>query len=310
MGRALIPVTDNPLFKTHPTITAQKGSYSYSIETRNGKTTYSVSDGKNTIAVPIHWVFGAGSQTYVLERNGVFYESLLSYYVAIDGLDTTMGDQSIQPKTVLEAFGCPLATSEVTLCFGCHSTGSVVDHRLHFESLKPGIACEHCHTGAELHLQDISHGKLESAPPRLKQLSSEEISSFCGQCHRTWETVVRNHWMGPINVRFQPYRLANSKCFDGSDRRLSCIACHDPHREVLRDSKTYDKNCLACHARGAKLSLGMTSAHPGATTMPVCPVSQTNCVRCHMPKVQLPGGHQIFTDHDIRIARAGEPYPN
>jgi hypothetical protein len=28
-----------------------------------------------------------------------------------------------------------------------------------------------------------------------------------------------------------------------------------------------------------------------------------------MPKVQPPGIHATFTDHMIRIAKAGEPYP-
>jgi hypothetical protein len=29
-----------------------------------------------------------------------------------------------------------------------------------------------------------------------------------------------------------------------------------------------------------------------------------------MPKVQLPGGHMTFTDHQIRIVKAGDAYPN
>jgi hypothetical protein len=29
-----------------------------------------------------------------------------------------------------------------------------------------------------------------------------------------------------------------------------------------------------------------------------------------MPKVDLPGAHFKFTDHRIRIAREGAPYPN
>jgi formate-dependent nitrite reductase cytochrome c552 subunit len=33
-------------------------------------------------------------------------------------------------------------------------------------------------------------------------------------------------------------------------------------------------------------------------------------VSCHMPKINLPGGHAKFTDHEIRIVRPGDPYPN
>jgi hypothetical protein len=29
-----------------------------------------------------------------------------------------------------------------------------------------------------------------------------------------------------------------------------------------------------------------------------------------MPKIELPGSHAGFTEHQIRIARAGDPYPN
>jgi hypothetical protein len=29
-----------------------------------------------------------------------------------------------------------------------------------------------------------------------------------------------------------------------------------------------------------------------------------------MPKIELPGAHAGFTDHQIRIVRAGEAYPN
>jgi hypothetical protein len=29
-----------------------------------------------------------------------------------------------------------------------------------------------------------------------------------------------------------------------------------------------------------------------------------------MPKVELPGSHSVFTDHQIRIVRAGDRYPN
>jgi hypothetical protein len=29
-----------------------------------------------------------------------------------------------------------------------------------------------------------------------------------------------------------------------------------------------------------------------------------------MPKIELPGAHARFTDHQIRIVRSGEAYPN
>jgi Zn finger protein HypA/HybF involved in hydrogenase expression len=240
-------------------------------------------------------------------------ESLVSFYPGAHGLDTTIGDQSIEPKTLEEAVGRELSNTEAKSCFGCHSTGSVADHKLTLNTVTPGLQCQRCHVNADQHLEAISRGKLTSLPPALTHLSAEDTSTFCGQCHRTWQTVVRNRWMGVINVRFQPYRLANSKCFDGVDARMSCTACHNPHRQLITDEKSYDGKCLACHDKGAKLSAGMIAAHSDQATsqlkMPVCPVAKENCASCHMPKVDLPGAHRAFTDHEVRIVKAGESYP-
>jgi hypothetical protein len=108
-------------------------------------------------------------------------------------------------------------------------------------------------------------------------------------------------------VRFQPYRLELSKCFTGNDRRTSCLACHDPHQQVNHNAGYYDSKCLACHAPQKASNMAGSSTTSAATK--TCPVAKANCVTCHMPKVQPPGIHATFTDHMIRIAKAGEPYP-
>jgi len=51
---------------------------------------------------------------------------------------------------------------------------------------------------------------------------------------------------GINNVRFQPYRIFNSKCYS-DDRRISCISCHNPHEPLKQDAAFYDAKCLACH---------------------------------------------------------------
>jgi hypothetical protein len=301
MGRALQLPAGNPTLSAHPKLTFRSGAYSYTVQTHNGNSEYIVSDGVHTIALPILWSMGAQAQTWVLEHAGNMYESLVSYYPNIQGLDITVGDEHLAPKSLEEAIGRPLGSIGTRTCFGCHATGAVVDHKLNLTSFKPGITCEHCHAGAAAHLSAAMQGDMSVIPPNLANLSSEDISNFCGQCHRTWELVVRAGWRGPANVRFQPYRLANSKCFDGVDARISCIACHDPHQQVVRDVSYYDGRCLACHSPIA------AKAPPHAK---VCPVATSKCTSCHMPKVPFPGGHFIFTDHDIRVVKAGEPYPN
>jgi hypothetical protein len=90
--------------------------------------------------------------------------------------------------------------------------------------------------------------------------------------------------------------LTNSKCYDISDARVACTACHDPHGPLQTNLASYDARCSACHS--------------AAEHRKTCRVAKANCVTCHMPKIDLPGAHARFTDHQIRIARAGEPYPN
>src|SRR5579863_8046758 len=68
MGRGLqLPGTD-PTLISHPKLTFHKGGYTYTVETKGDQSTYSVTDGTNTITLPIRWNFGKAAQTWVFER--------------------------------------------------------------------------------------------------------------------------------------------------------------------------------------------------------------------------------------------------
>lgn len=303
MANALEPDDANPVLAAHPSLMYHMGAYTWTVTTAaNGKSTYHVTDGTSTLSLPIQWAFGAGAQTWVFEQNGKFYESIVSFYPGENALGITTGDERLTPQTLQEAMGRELTPMDVKLCFGCHASDAVTAHQLTLPALHPGVTCAHCHQGALDHAEDAAAGDFSSTPPHLKDMSSESISNFCGQCHRSWETVVRNGWRGLPDVRFQPYRLANSRCFNGTDPRISCIACHDPHKDLVRDDVFYDGKCLACHAAAARpTSTGKAKS---------CPVAKSKCVSCHMPKTTLPGGHLRFTDHQIRIVKSGEPFPD
>lgn len=302
MAHAVEGPGSNPVLAAHPALSFHSGAYTWTVETRNGQSVYKVSDASGSLSLPIHFSFGAQAQTWVFERNGKFYESLVSFYPTANGLGITTGDERLTPQTLEEAMGRELTSTDVKLCFGCHASNAVLSRRLSLATLHPGVTCAHCHQGALDHASDASLGDFSSAPPRLKDMTAESVSNFCGQCHRSWETVVRNGWRGIPDVRFQPYRLANSRCFNGTDPRISCIACHDPHKDLNRDDASYDSRCLACHAANAR----PTSTGQAKT----CPVAASRCVSCHMPKVTLPGGHLRFTDHEIRVVGKNEPFPN
>lgn len=305
MGRAMQVSFANSVLANHPHLSVRKGGYTYAIMTNNGHAQYTVSDGGQTVSLPIVWAMGVHAQTWVLERNGQLYESLVSYYPSINGLDVTTGDERIAPKTLDEAVGRPIGMDEAKSCFNCHATNAVRGHELDLKALQPGVGCEHCHTGATAHAASMAAtGDLASAPPDLRKLSTEDMSNFCGQCHRTWEGVVRSHWRGQANVRFQPYRLANSRCYNGADPRIRCVACHNPHDAVVRDIVFYDSKCLACHGQA------VSSGHAADVQPKLCPVGKSHCVSCHMPQTSMPNGLLRFTDHQIRVVKPNESYPN
>ena len=208
-----------------------------------------------------------------------------------------MGAANSKPQTILEAAGRHMSSMEARECFGCHSNGAVSEGKLHMEALVPGVGCQSCHGLVEKHVEAVRAGDPAAAKlPHLGARSSEEISELCGRCHRTWSQIALDGPRGVNNVRFQPYRLTNSKCYDAADPRIRCTACHDPHGPLETNLASYDAKCAACHL--------------AALHTKVCRVAKGNCAGCHMPKLELPGAHARFTDHQIRIARAGEPYPN
>jgi hypothetical protein len=313
MGSTLELPDSNPVVLKHSILTTRRGAYTYTVETKAGATTYSVTDGQRTIALPVVWSVGANAQTWLIEYEGRLYESMVSYYPSIDGLDVTTADDVLKPQTLEAAIGRPETEAQTKSCFSCHATHAVTDDELTLSTLRRGVTCEHCHTGTEEHLTAIQQGKSAgsaqaSTPPSLGNLNAEQISTLCGQCHRTWEDVARGKTRGTPNVRFQAYRLANSRCFDGTDSRISCLACHDPHRELTSNQAEpafYDAKCLACHSASAHNVAG-----PQRELPKLCPVSNTGCVTCHMPKTKVLNGPSEFTDHEIRIVRTGAPYPN
>ena len=305
MAHALEKVEDAKILSDHPLLTATAGSYSYRIERKGSQSEYTVTDGSQTVTLPIRWTMGASSamgQTFILEKDGELYESRVSWFQELNGLGPTLGTAGSTVSDVIQAAGRVMTHDDKLRCFGCHSTNAAHGKELTLDTLTPGVQCGHCHESTETHLAAMLQGNHEAAVPkeltRLIGLSAEQASNFCGQCHRTWAEIAMQPNPSIANVRFQPYRLTGSKCYDPDDARISCLACHNPHHDFGPRPVNFDPKCLNCHS-GAK-------PKPAAKA---CPVSKTNCVSCHMPKLDLPGAHYKFTDHRIRIVKPNAPYP-
>jgi len=294
MAHALQPAAESQILEDHTVLRFAGAGYTYAIRREGETVRYSVEGGNKTFSTVIPWAFGLGSagQTYVYKNGGAWYEARVSFYSATKGLDVTIGHRNLPAESIEEAAGRRLQKAEVERCFGCHGSGSL-------DAIIPGVQCERCHEKSGQHARAFTDRNLPAiTPEKLGRFDSEEMADFCGACHRTWQEIAANGPHDINNVRLQPYRLVSSKCYESSmlDKRLSCVACHDPHREVERSVEFYDAKCRSCH-------------QPGQQRVRTCPKANQGCVGCHMPKVDLPEAHFRFTDHRIRVVRAGESYP-
>ncbi len=306
MALALSPVSDSQVLRSHPSLQVRLGGYDYKVTTASGRTMYAVSDGHKSIEIPLLYALGRGDagQTYLFSYRGSFYESQVSYFNAIQGLDLTLGRHLTHPGSLEAALGVKESKDEILRCFACHSTAAVSNSSLELDHMAPGITCEGCHGPGSGHVTAMEGGQ----PANLRifnpgKLRCSDLVDFCGSCHRTALDVAGLNISGIRTVRFQPYRLFLSRCFVRSNGGVNCLTCHNPHQPLQHNEIGYDAKCVACH--NSQL-VGQDRMGFADTT---CPVSKKNCITCHMPKYELPGSHFRFTDHDIRIVRPGEPYP-
>lgn len=301
MATASARAEDSTILRTRGFLDRQLGSFHQQVAIDHGRAIYTVSNGTVSLRTELAWAIGSGTmgQAFLYREDGRWFETQVTYYGAIHGLDLQLGGTSA--TDMASAVGRQLSDHEVRGCFRCHATASG-DPLAANSDLIPGVKCLACHAPAAVHIQNAKIGKFVLPPPPPASLSAGAASQLCGKCHRTWENVISNGPHGRDNVRFQPYRLANSKCYNPNDPRISCVACHDPHHPVETSIAAYDSKCLACHAQRS------SQRHRGM--MPACRVARSSCASCHMPRYKLPQTQESFADHWIRIVRPNEPYPD
>jgi hypothetical protein len=343
MSHAATRAANAPLLHLHDHLSLAVGPYHEDIVTHADKTILTVTNGSASLSADLLWAFGVGNmgQTYVYKTNGSFYESHLSYFASSQGLGITPEHTLSIPASIEDAAGRRLTPPEAQRCFNCHTTASVSKNQFDPDAAVLGVTCEACHGPGANHAAAMKSGMEDQGADLImnpKQLDPVASVDFCGACHRTWEDVVASGFtgIGVYNVRFAPYRLENSKCWRRQpDARLTCIACHDPHQPLERDASAYDSRCLQCHINQThanpinpkktdaekidtiktdpkkpapkKTSAEKSANHPTAAA---CRVATQNCTTCHMPKIETPVQHSIFTDHWIRVVRPGQPYPD
>jgi len=291
----------------------------YSLSSTAAGLQYSVADKSHKVTRDLDWVMGAGdlAHTFLYQSEGRWYQSKVSTYTALSTLDITPGLTSAKGADLARALGDSLTPDETRRCFSCHTVHSASLSGFNPVRAEPGLGCEACHGPGFEHVDAMEQSRSSDSKGNRASLAKDmhifnpaslsptDSIDFCGACHRTFVdvTLSMGQAMSTAIVRFQPYRLEESRCWQKTQsERLTCVACHDPHQRVNRDVFSYDKNCLGCHGKN---ETGGAMQHASM----VCPRATSHCVSCHMPKVAVESMHGEFTDHLIRVVRAGDQFP-
>lgn len=328
MAQTAMPASLAEILHTHPDMSFKPNQYNYRIQTSSIKgvseSLYSITDRAQSLSFPLLWAFGTGrvGQSYLFKKDdGRFYEARVTYFQSLKTLGFTPARALLSPADIDEAMYRVIPQAEVLECFNCHTTAASVGGSFDEKHLIPGIKCEACH-GAGLKHVNAMHSrraggkqvdKMEIFNPA--NLSPTDSVEFCGACHGSWWDVKLAKVRGVSTARSAPYRLVTSKCWGkGDDARLTCTACHNPHEPLETRPAAYDSACLKCHAlrsssNSSQSTTSKTHAADRVRFASACPTASANCTTCHMQKVFVPEMNDTFTDHRIRIARAGEPFP-
>jgi len=211
--------------------------------------------------------------------------------------------------------GRPMSRGAAEQCVACHVTSlRAARDRNAPEAADRGIGCERCHGPAGNHLAAVRLKFPDPAIARPSRASADQVLKLCGSCHKADDPSMTE--ADPRFVRFQASTLPLSRCYAEGKGGMSCVTCHDPHRDADPAPASYESRCLSCHSPGRP----EPPASPGVGESPLpllgpramrrvpCPVEPTSgCVACHMPKVEGAAPHALFTDHKIRVHREARP---
>lgn len=304
------------------------GSIQYRVELRDKRLVHheflAKPDGEIVYdqAEPINYVIGSGKRgrTYLLERDGRFYESPIGWYASNDTWDFSPGYE--YPTT--DRFNRRVGIG----CLYCHTgilnvNAEEPDTFRQPPIVEASISCERCHGPARKHVDYQRTGVLPPGetdpivnPSKLDPMRREHV---CYQCHLLGEAVIPRY--GRTHLDFRPGMLLDdvwtvfvskagadsrgaaavshveqmhaSRCFQESQGRFGCTSCHDPHSTPAPEQQVtyFNQRCANCHNDSAcKSPLETRLASP----------SGNSCIDCHMPKNPASDvAHTVQTDHRV-----------
>ena len=208
------------------------------------------------------------------------------------------------------------------LCDGCHSVNYNIETKTVTEW---NVGCEKCHGPGSLHVRQPSRASIVN-PARLAPMQATNV---CLQCHSQGQPITSpingKYYDWPVGFQvgkdlkdfwrleeYTPGRQSFTHFADGTAHKnrmqgndfvqsvmythgISCNSCHDVHgtennADLLKPANVM---CLECH--GPKSPNGPHTATIEAHTQHKAGSSGSECVNCHMPKIE-----QQLADVNVR----------
>jgi predicted CXXCH cytochrome family protein len=215
------------------------------------------------------------------------------------------------------------------LCDGCHSVNYNIETKTVTEW---NVGCEQCHGAGSSHVQTPKLLNILN-PARQNYVQANDT---CIQCHSQGQPLsnpikgkyydwavgyhagrklsdfwkLEEHKLGETSFTHFADGTAHKNRMQGNDfaqslmyeRGVTCFSCHDPHgsRNQAMLRKPVNEVCGSCHSPNNQNGPHAISIEAHTHHKAGSPGSQ--CVACHMPKIQaeLPGG-PFIASHTFRF---------
>jgi tetratricopeptide (TPR) repeat protein len=266
--------------------------------------------GAEELRALVLYAFGSGKRATTLvgrDDQGDIRELRISYFGPEMGWGRTSG-HALRPPERRTFLGRALRASDMHGCLDCH----VTEPRAARDGVGPtagdhGIRCERCHGPGDNHVRAVQSRFEDLAIALPAGARAAEINRLCGDCHKPRSGGLAVFSTGGSAARFQASTFPLSRCYDPASAKLTCVTCHDPHRDARTSPAFYDQKCLACH--GAPASESPTAALDHRPRP--CPVdARQGCIDCHMPSVRgTTANTEAIRDHRIQIPARGADGP-
>ena len=314
------------------------GGRTYRVERRDGEVIHHEimhdDDGKLIYdqAESVQFVIGGGvkGRGYVLQRQGLLFESPITWYSQTSNWGLSPGYPPEEHYRFQRRLGAD--------CLACHSgrTAPAIG-KDRYVAEKPfheaSIGCERCHGpgGRHSELYRSSRGDRHEDPLIVNpaSLADQQQDDICNQCHlegklrvlkkgvefsdfrpgellgKTWTVYVAET---PFDDEGRPLftshveQMHSSRCFQESGKAMRCTSCHDPHRVPSAAERVsfYKARCNSCHQKRGCLLPEAEQQRGGAAG---------SCIACHMPRLHSSDvAHTTQADHRV-VRHASETRP-